>query len=159
MPQMESNQIAMTLETEEGSSLDDTAKVADQVMDRIGKIEDIKDIGGLVSASDMMGTQTESNVIEFYAITKDHPSLDNGQLKKKICLLYTSSSLCGGNGNRNGYDRGRKGEGDYGQPSGISDQDKFHRTWQGILPDDGIRHFLIDLCDRHGDMRSDHDGL
>ena len=84
MPQMESNQIAMTLKTEEGSSLDDTAKVADQVMDRIGKIEDIKDIGGLVSASDMMGTQTESNVIEFYAITKDHPSLDNGQLKKKI---------------------------------------------------------------------------
>ena len=73
-----------TLKTEEGSSLDDTAKVADQVMDRIGKIEDIKDIGGLVSASDMMGTQTESNVIEFYAITKDHPSLDNGQLKKKI---------------------------------------------------------------------------
>ena len=53
-------------------------------MDRIGKIEDIKDIGGLVSASDMMGTQMESNVIEFYAITKDHPSLDNGQLKKKI---------------------------------------------------------------------------
>ncbi|MFR9063884.1 MAG: efflux RND transporter permease subunit, partial [[Clostridium] scindens] len=84
MPQMESNQIAMTLKTEEGSSLDDTAKVADQVMDRIGKIEDIKDIGGLVSASDMMGTQMESNVIEFYAITKDHPSLDNGQLKKKI---------------------------------------------------------------------------
>ena len=84
MPQMESNQIAMTLETEEGSSLDDTAKVADQVMDRIGKIEDIKDIGGLVSASDMMGTQTESNVIEFYAITKDHPSLNNEQLKKKI---------------------------------------------------------------------------
>ena len=84
MPQMESNQIAMTLKTEEGSSLDDTAKVADQVMDRIGKIEDIKDIGGLVSASDMMGTQTESNVIEFYAITKDHPSLNNGQLKKKI---------------------------------------------------------------------------
>ena len=40
MPQMESNQIAMTLETEEGSSLDDTAKAADQVMDRIGKIED-----------------------------------------------------------------------------------------------------------------------
>ena len=74
----------MTLETEEGSSLDDTAKVADQVMDRIGKIEDIKDIGGLVSASDMMGTQTESNVIEFYAITKDHPSLNNEQLKKKI---------------------------------------------------------------------------
>ncbi len=84
MPQMESNQIAMTLETEEGSSLDDTAKVADQVMDRIGNIEDIKDIGGPVSASDMMGTQTESNVIEFYAITKDHPSLDNEQLKENI---------------------------------------------------------------------------
>ena len=50
-------------------------------------------------------------------------------------------------------------EGYYGQPSGISDQEKLHRTWQGILSDDGIRHFLIDLCDRHGDMRANHDGL
>ncbi len=84
MPQMESTQISMTLETEEGTSLDDTAKEADKVMDILGGIDDIEDVGALVASSDMMGTQVETNVISFYAITKESPSLSNKQLQKKI---------------------------------------------------------------------------
>ena len=81
---MESTQISMTLETEEGTSLDDTAKEADKVMDILGGIDDIEDVGALVASSDMMGTQVETNVISFYAITKESPSLSNKQLQKKI---------------------------------------------------------------------------
>ena len=84
MPQMESTQISMTLETEDGTSLEDTAKEADKVMDILCGFEDIEDVGALVSSSDMLGTQVETNVISFYAITKENPSLSNAQLKRKI---------------------------------------------------------------------------
>uniref|UniRef100_UPI0025A179B9 efflux RND transporter permease subunit n=1 Tax=Sporofaciens musculi TaxID=2681861 RepID=UPI0025A179B9 len=43
MPDMESTQISMDLETEEGTSLEDTAKIADEVMERVGGIKDIED--------------------------------------------------------------------------------------------------------------------
>ncbi|MCI8559883.1 MAG: MMPL family transporter [Dorea sp.] len=84
MPQMESTQISMTLETEKGTSLEDTGKEADKVMDILGGIDDIEDVGALVSSSDMMGTQVEKNVISFYAITKENPVLSNKQLQKEI---------------------------------------------------------------------------
>ena len=53
-------------------------------MDILCGFEDIEDVGALVSSSDMLGTQVETNVISFYAITKENPSLSNAQLKKKI---------------------------------------------------------------------------
>ncbi len=84
MPQMESTQISMTLETEKGTSLEDTAKEADKVMDILGSIDDIEDVGALVASSDMMGTRVETNLISFYAITRENPSLSNRQLQKEI---------------------------------------------------------------------------
>lgn len=84
MSDMESTQISMTLETEKGTSLEDTAREADKVMDILGKMEDIEDVGALVSSSDMMGTRVETNVISFYAITKENPSLSNKELQKEI---------------------------------------------------------------------------
>lgn len=86
MPKMESTEINITLETEKGTSFEDTSKAADQLMDRVGEIKDVKDIGGLVSAGNMVGMQGASSInkVEFYAITKEKPSLSNEQLKKKI---------------------------------------------------------------------------
>lgn len=84
MPEMESTQISMTLETEKGTSLEDTAKEADKVMEKLKTLDDIENVGALVSTSDMMGTQVEENVIGFYAITKENPSLSNKELKKAI---------------------------------------------------------------------------
>ncbi len=84
MPQMESTQISMTLETEKGTSLEDTAKEADKVMEEVGKLKDIEDIGAMLSSSSLMSTQTETNQIAFYATTKENPSLSNRQLQKEI---------------------------------------------------------------------------
>ncbi len=84
MPDMESTQISITLETEEGTALEDTAKEADKIMDQLGKLEDIEDIGALVSSGDMLGTQTVTNRVQFYAITNENPSLSNSELKEKI---------------------------------------------------------------------------
>ena len=84
MPPMESTQVAITLETEEGSSLEDTAKEADKIMERVGGIKDVEDIGALVSSGDMLGMQTVSNQVQFYAITKEDPALSNKELKREI---------------------------------------------------------------------------
>lgn len=84
MPAMESTQISMTLETEKGTSLEDTSKEADKVMDEVGRIKDIEDVGALVSTSDLMGTQTVTNQVSFYAITNDSPELSNKELQKEI---------------------------------------------------------------------------
>lgn len=84
MPPMESTQISMTLETEEGTSLEDTAKQADKVMDLVGSIPDVEDVGALVASSDMLGSQTVTNQISFYAITKESPKLSNKKLQKEI---------------------------------------------------------------------------
>ncbi len=84
MPPMESTQISMTLETEEGTSLEDTAKQADKIMDLVGSIPDVEDVGALVSSSDMLGSQTVTNQISFYAITKENPKLSNKKLQKEI---------------------------------------------------------------------------
>ena len=84
MPQMESTQVSMTLETEEGTSLADTAAEADRVLDQVGKIGDIEDVGALVSTGSLLGGQGVTNEVQFYAITKEHPSLSNQELKEKI---------------------------------------------------------------------------
>ena len=84
MPTMESTQISMTLETEKGTSLEDTAKEADKVMDEVGKISDVEEVGALVSTSDLMGTQTVTNQVSFYAITNENPKLSNKELQKEI---------------------------------------------------------------------------
>ncbi len=84
MPEMESTQVSMTLEMEKGTSLEDTAKSADEVMERVGELKDIEDIGGLVSSSSMMGGQSDTNSVSIYATTKEKPSLSNDQLKKEI---------------------------------------------------------------------------
>ena len=53
-------------------------------MARLEEIEDIEDVGALVAAGDMLGTQTASNQVQFYAITGENPSLSNSELQKKI---------------------------------------------------------------------------
>lgn len=84
MPDMESTQVSISLETEEGSTLADTAKEADKVMEYVGGIEDVEDVGALVSSGNLLGTETVTNRVEFYAITKEDPSLSNKELQKKI---------------------------------------------------------------------------
>lgn len=87
MPDMESNQISMTLTTEKGTSFEDTTKAADEVMDILMAIPDIEDVGAMASSggiSSMMGGSSGGNSISIYAILKDNPELSNAKLQKKI---------------------------------------------------------------------------
>ena len=84
MPEMESTQASMTLEMEEGSTMEETSAAADQVMERVGKIDDIEDLGGMIGSTSMMASGSNADTAEFYAITKENTKLNNEQLKKKI---------------------------------------------------------------------------
>lgn len=84
MPAMESTEVSMTLEMEKGSTLDETAAVADEIMERVGKLEDIEDLGAMIGNTSMLSTDSSTETAQFYAITKENPKLSNNELKKEI---------------------------------------------------------------------------
>ncbi len=84
MPEMESTQIMMNLKTEEGTPLAKTAKVADEVMEKLMNIPDIANVGAMASAGSLMGSSSATNQIQMYAILKEDKELSNSQLQKKI---------------------------------------------------------------------------
>lgn len=83
IPQMESTELSMTLQMPQDSTLEETAAVADEVMERVGKIPDIQDIGSMVGSTGLLGGSSV-NEAEFYAITKEKAELNNAQLKDRI---------------------------------------------------------------------------
>ena len=84
MPDMESTEVSMTLEMPKDSTLEETAAVADEVMERVGELSDIKDIGSMIGNTGFMSSGSSVNRADFYAITKDKTELNNEQLKAKI---------------------------------------------------------------------------
>lgn len=84
MPAMESTEVSMTLEMERGSTMEETAAVADELMERVGRIEDIEDLGGMIGSTSMLSSDTDTETAQFYAITKEKPKLSNAELKKEI---------------------------------------------------------------------------
>lgn len=85
MPEMESTQMSMTVETEKGTSLEDTGKITDQVVKKLNEIDDIEDIGAMASSGGMMGTgSTAANQTQLYAILKEDKEHSNDELQKMI---------------------------------------------------------------------------
>lgn len=84
MPQMESTEVSISLEMEKGSTMEETAAAADQIMEKAGAIEDIEDIGGMIGSTNMMGDGSSTETAQFYAITSEKPKLSNAELKKEI---------------------------------------------------------------------------
>ena len=88
MGDMESTQMSLTLTTPEGSSLADTAKVADEAIKRIETLDDVEDIGAMVSGSNMMsmmGSGSGSNrEVSMYVMLKEDKKLSNDELAAVI---------------------------------------------------------------------------
>ncbi|SHJ68678.1 efflux RND transporter permease subunit [Hespellia stercorisuis] len=84
MPDMESTQISMTVTTEKGSTMQETGEVADQVMEKLLAIDDIKDVGAMASTDTYTGQAAATNEVELYGILKDDKKLSNDKLQKKI---------------------------------------------------------------------------
>ncbi len=84
MPAMESTEVSMTLEMERGSTMEETAAAADEVVELVSRLEDIEDIGAMIGNTSMLSTDSSTETAQFYAITKEKPKLNNEELKKEI---------------------------------------------------------------------------
>lgn len=84
MPEMTSTQISMTLTTEEGSTMAETAVVADEVMEDVAGVKDIEDVGAMVSTDSISGQTAETNVVSMYAIVDEETKQTSEQLKKAL---------------------------------------------------------------------------
>ena len=84
-PSMESTQVTMTVTTEKGTPLEETAAKSNEVMEKISDIKDIESIGAMASTSSMMsGGGSTSNTVTMYLVLKEDKTLDNVQLEKEI---------------------------------------------------------------------------
>lgn len=88
MGDMESTQMSLTLTTSEGSSLADTSKVADEAIQRIETLDDVEDIGAMISGNSMMsmmGSGSGSNrEVSMYVMLKEDKKLSNDELAAAI---------------------------------------------------------------------------
>ena len=75
----------MTVTTEKGTPLEETAAKSNEVMEKISDIKDIESIGAMASTSSMMsGGGSTSNTVTMYLVLKEDKTLDNVQLEKEI---------------------------------------------------------------------------
>ena len=86
MPEMESTQMSVTLTMPEGATDQETAKMADEVTERLLKIPDIEEAGAMTGGSGMMGMMGggSSGEVSMYLILKEDKELENQKLAEKI---------------------------------------------------------------------------
>lgn len=87
MPEMESTQMSLTLTMpEETATLEEAAKISDEVIERLLKIPDVAEIGAMSQGSGVMGMMggSHENQISMYLILKEDKELDNQELAAEI---------------------------------------------------------------------------
>lgn len=96
MPEMESTQVSVGIELDKEATLEDTGKMADQVMERVLTIEDVTDIGVMAGGSgvSMMGGGSSSdNEATMYVLLKEDKQLTNDEITEAI-LEKTKDLAC-----------------------------------------------------------------
>ncbi len=89
IPEMDSTQMTMTLTMpEEAETLEETAKLSDQVIDRVLEIEDIKNIGAMVGGSSMamlgLGSDDSFDTVSYYIECKEDKTHTNEEIADMI---------------------------------------------------------------------------
>lgn len=87
MPEMESTQISVSIETAKDSTLEETGKIADEVADRIRKIPDVTDVGAMSGSSSgisLLGNSGQKNQVSMYVLLKEKKELTNEEMEKEI---------------------------------------------------------------------------
>ena len=97
MPEMESTQITVTLNAPEGSSLQETGALSDQVMARFMEISDVTDVGAMNGGSSMLsmtgGGSGTSEQISMYVLLDEKRTLTNDELTN-LMLEKTADLDC-----------------------------------------------------------------
>lgn len=88
MPSMESTQITVTVNMPEGTPLDETGAVTDEILERIRTIEDVEDVGAMASTSSMTmltgGGNASTNATEIYITLREDKTLTGDRLAALI---------------------------------------------------------------------------
>ena len=86
MPEMDSNQLSMTVTLPKDTPLDETAKVTDEIVERLSTVEDIENIGAMLGSGSMslMGGSEGTNSTAVYITTKEKKEKTNQELAKDI---------------------------------------------------------------------------
>lgn len=88
MPAMESTQITVTVNMPDGTPLEETGEVTDEILERIRTIEDVVDTGAMASSSGMSmlmgGGNTQTNVTEIYITLSEEKELTGDELAALI---------------------------------------------------------------------------
>lgn len=91
MPEMESTQITVSVTMPNGTPLSETAEVTDEVVERLGTIEDVEDIGAMASSSGMamlMGADdSAANATELYITLSEDKKLSGAEIAAEIMEL------------------------------------------------------------------------
>lgn len=86
MPGMDSTQVSMTVTTESGTPLTETAACADQVIASIEDLEDIESIGAMAGGGGIMGMGSSGNTnsVSMYLLLKEEKKLSGEELEQEI---------------------------------------------------------------------------
>lgn len=87
MPEMDSTQVSVTVQAPEGSTLQETAKLSDAVIEQILDIQDVTDVGamnGSGSMSIMGGGSGDTERVSMYVLLDEKKTITNKQLAKEI---------------------------------------------------------------------------
>lgn len=92
MPDMDSTQISVSIKMPDGSHIDDTTDMSQQIMDKISSIDDVKTVGAMLSSgtASMFGMSGDTDVtsVSMYVILKDdktHTSQEIAQQINEMC--------------------------------------------------------------------------
>ena len=86
MPEMDSNQLSMTVTLPKETPLEETAEVTDEIVERLSTIEDIENIGAMLGSGTMSlgGGDEATNSTVIYVTTKEKKDKTNQELAKDI---------------------------------------------------------------------------
>lgn len=91
IPEMESTQITVSVKMPNGTPLEETGAITDEVITRIRTIEDVVDVGAMASTSSMAmltgGGNSATNATDIYVTLKEDKVLTGAELAEQILEL------------------------------------------------------------------------
>ncbi|WP_049962691.1 efflux RND transporter permease subunit [Ruminococcus sp. HUN007] len=92
MPEMDSTQVSVDLEMPDGTKLDDTVKVSEEIMETIGKMEDVETVGAMLSSGQaaMFGLNIDASTtqVSMYVILKEDKKRTSQSIAAEINSMY-----------------------------------------------------------------------
>ena len=87
MADMESTRLTVTVTLDKEAGISDTAEISDQVVERILEIEDVQNVGAMLSsttASSLTGSGGSENSSTIYVVTYEEKTMSNAQIAELI---------------------------------------------------------------------------